>query len=374
MNPLTYEKCKELWARVKDPEKGRSLPEGGYARLFKNKNNSFTVFEMPGRGRYQRLNEPRKLFTITPRNQYIIHATPSYHSDPAQKRMVKFLPLKQTDRWSYLLRVPAPTARKEPAKPTVAKVHSPRYVGPGEYGREEYEAGLKEYGTLDKWFAAWKKYDKAVRAYTTKVAEWRDSQMITIAEGLVLNADGTVTPNSVLTMEAKKRAEQRRRDAERERQNREWKKQREQQQRLWAAEERKRKAEQKKALANLKKLHPELKSIKDGAAAKFLLDQKVKIKGTTAVMFKAVKENGESFNVGSQGHITYKVGETVECPDWTDYANCAGGLFFWTTPSAAVRWRNGVGKTIQCEVDLKSMILVDGNKVKVKSCKVIKEV
>jgi hypothetical protein len=98
---LTYAKCQELWTRVADPSKGRSLPRGGYARLFKNKNNSFTVREMPGRGRRswrstQRPEEGLALFTITAQDRYIIHHTPNEYDSMVLKRFFLFLPVEDS--------------------------------------------------------------------------------------------------------------------------------------------------------------------------------------------------------------------------------------------------------------------------------------
>jgi esterase/lipase len=271
--------------------------------------------------------------------------------------------------------VPAPDAKRKPVEPKVERVEYPRYIGPNEYGRSTYDAGLKKYGTLDKWYEAYQKYTKVIDTHSAKVREWQNSQTLRLGEGLVLDSKGVPSQNSVDTMRAKVRAAKRKAQIERQKRDAEYAKQRKAQEREYQKQQREFEKREKELAVKLRKANPELKAIKDASLVSFLAKKAVKVdaKKKTATLFKAVQSDGRSFNSGNSGHVTYEVGKTVECPDYNTRPDCTGGLFFLATGAEAKQYV-GWGKVIQCEVDLDTMIVVQGTKVKSKSCKVIKEV
>ena len=68
----------------------------------------------------------------------------------------------------------------------------------------------------------------------------------------------------------------------------------------------------------------------------------------------------------------YTIGKRVNCPDWSDAAQCGNGLHFSPSPSATHKYADGT-RYLACRVRKNDTILL-GDKIKAKSCKVLYEV
>ena len=94
----------------------------------------------------------------------------------------------------------------------------------------------------------------------------------------------------------------------------------------------------------------------------------------TAIVYKYVRGN-----YGSHHGVTYAIGETVESADWEPSRTCGHGLHFGATPTEARQYgadRHDPGdeRWLACEIDVADAVVVGGNKIKAKACRVLHEV
>ena len=93
------------------------------------------------------------------------------------------------------------------------------------------------------------------------------------------------------------------------------------------------------------------------------------LKGTRAkiVVFKLVHDD-----LQSEHGALYEIGTKVTAECWSSEPFCGGGLHFSPSPSATHRYGKGT-RYLRCEVLRKDVVLL-GDKLKAKACKVICEV
>jgi hypothetical protein len=96
----------------------------------------------------------------------------------------------------------------------------------------------------------------------------------------------------------------------------------------------------------------------------------VKTDGDELIVYKAVDENWQA----GHGYRTtdYLVGTTVEAPDWQATKECGNGLHFGSTPAVAAAY-GGRTHLLECRIQKADTVAL-GDKLKAKSCRVIREV
>lgn len=93
----------------------------------------------------------------------------------------------------------------------------------------------------------------------------------------------------------------------------------------------------------------------------------------TVRMVKVVQSDGKSANSNSNTgrKVAYEPGTTVLAEDYQPTAVCGKGLHFAATVQEA---RNIIGnnlpRSVVCDVDAETMVLIDGNKIKARFCHV----
>lgn len=91
----------------------------------------------------------------------------------------------------------------------------------------------------------------------------------------------------------------------------------------------------------------------------------------TARLVKAVESDGMSRNSQHGRRIRYESGATVVAPDYDPYPRCGGGLHFAESAASAQRLASCHSpRYLVCDVDVESMVLIDGEKVKARFCHV----
>ncbi len=102
---------------------------------------------------------------------------------------------------------------------------------------------------------------------------------------------------------------------------------------------------------------------------------KPNIDGTVRLV-KAVTRDLCSSYYGYQHSILYEPGTTVEAPDYDSTPQCGHGLHFAHTAAAAKsNSYQGIAapRTLICDVDLESLVVIEGDKVKARFCHVLYE-
>lgn len=363
--------------------------------MFRNANGSFTV-----RHSYRRNYQTHTvdLFTVAPSKKFTIHVgntlthggyhLPDYHNtyqawnmDAVRKRLLDLTPLQpRSERyysryWAEPFALGPERGPKPKAIPESAHVDHPFWAPSGDYRRAAYEAKVKEHGTLENWYEAYDTYQQKVSQRDLKLRVWQDAAFQSVFPGVVIDEKGTVSPRSI----------ERRRQAE----ARALKEYNAEQERLRAAEEVERKrteAEKAKLLKAARKRFEKAAKGKAVAAALKQLDDRtvewlqdigaVINDDATVKLVKAVtKGTYASMNTLPDGSKTiYSPGAKIEAPDYERDHQCGRGLHFSANFRDARRWAHGPVVGMECDVDLATLIYINHQKVKAKSCTVVGEI
>ena len=89
----------------------------------------------------------------------------------------------------------------------------------------------------------------------------------------------------------------------------------------------------------------------------------------TIVVYKAVRDD-----LCSDHHASYEIGGTTVAADYDGKDRCGGGLHFARSPHHALAYDSAATRYLACRVLLADAVLVDGDKVKARSCDVLHEV
>jgi hypothetical protein len=83
------------------------------------------------------------------------------------------------------------------------------------------------------------------------------------------------------------------------------------------------------------------------------------------ILYKAVDADLKS----GRG-FAYPIGETVECPDWTDTNDCGGGLHLCPLPEQALTYFEGATRFLRCVVAVDDLRPIPGSPAKAKARRV----
>ena len=86
--------------------------------------------------------------------------------------------------------------------------------------------------------------------------------------------------------------------------------------------------------------------------------------------FKAV---GDDWQTGRKGWV-YAPGETVVAEDWDGKPECGGGLHLCLTPRTSRDYYSAATRYVECLIDMSEAVVVDRDKVKARSVRVVREV
>ena len=86
--------------------------------------------------------------------------------------------------------------------------------------------------------------------------------------------------------------------------------------------------------------------------------------------FKAV---GDDWQTGRKGWV-YAPGETVVAEDWDGKPECGGGLHLYLTPRTSRDYYSAATRYVECLIDMSEAVVVDRDKVKARSVRVVREV
>ena len=93
--------------------------------------------------------------------------------------------------------------------------------------------------------------------------------------------------------------------------------------------------------------------------------------GDTITVYKAVDDQ---LDAGHSHRLTrYPIGETVTAPDWIANDQCGHGLHFGITPRHAQRYFTAATRFLEVTIDATEAVGL-GDKIKAKSCTVVREV
>ena len=75
-------------------------------------------------------------------------------------------------------------------------------------------------------------------------------------------------------------------------------------------------------------------------------------------------------NLKSERGFAYPIGETVECPDWTETNDCGGGLHLSPHTVQALAYFQGATRFLRCTVDRADLRPIPGSPAKAKARRV----
>jgi hypothetical protein len=90
----------------------------------------------------------------------------------------------------------------------------------------------------------------------------------------------------------------------------------------------------------------------------------------TLTAYKAV---GDDWQTDRKGWV-YAPGATVTAEDWDAKPECGGGLHLCLTPSKSRGYYSEATRYVECSIDMTEAVVVDRDKVKARSVRVVREV
>jgi hypothetical protein len=90
----------------------------------------------------------------------------------------------------------------------------------------------------------------------------------------------------------------------------------------------------------------------------------------TLTAYKAVWDDWQT---GRKGWV-YAPGETVVAEDWDGKPECGGGLHLCLTPRTSRDYYSAATRYVECLIDMSEAVVVDRDKVKARSVRVVREV
>ena len=89
--------------------------------------------------------------------------------------------------------------------------------------------------------------------------------------------------------------------------------------------------------------------------------------GPTVTLYKCVDQD-----MMSRHKAHYPVGETVVDDAYENHQECGNGLHFWPSVEIAKHNANYGRIVIECEVDLATLVAIETDKCKARSCRVVR--
>lgn len=94
-------------------------------------------------------------------------------------------------------------------------------------------------------------------------------------------------------------------------------------------------------------------------------------KSVNLVKLVAADLKSTNYNRETGNRLAYDIGKTTVAEDYAPTAECGRGLHFSATKKQAVSAGGQGPESIVCSVDLESMVVINGDKVKARSCFVL---